>query len=498
LRALLFPPRLGDRLVYLLLALPLGAVYFAVLLGGLLSALGGAFIVGIPLFVALMFLWRWLARRERRRLRRRLDVDIEDPYRALVSPTRLGRVRDRAVDPATWKDLAYLLLLMPLGLVSTTTVLCLAGAAVAFLTMVLWAWAVPGGVGVLFVQVDNVWAGLLVLPLALPAWLLLLLAVRALSALHAGMARALLTASPDPVLIARMSALEDSRVRIIAAADGERRRLERDLHDGAQQRLVALSMSLGLAKRRLARGEDAADLVEAADAELQAAIAELRDLARGIHPAVLTDRGLAPALRDVANRCTVPVELDAVPAERLPEAVEAAAYFTVSEALTNVSKYAQASVAHVAVSPRDGVLEIRVSDDGVGGAESGGGSGLRGLSDRLGALGGELAVESPPGRGTRLSAAIPLRASAPEPELSAAAWRPARAPGERARRILQTHIVIYAAVMALLVFIWLTTGAGYFWPQWAIAGWGFVLVLHAWFAQGRRRGMLAAETQPDR
>jgi signal transduction histidine kinase len=295
-----------------------------------------------------------------------------------------------------------------------------------------------------------------------------------------------------------MSALEDSRVRIIAAADAERRRLERDLHDGAQQRLVALSMSLGLAKRRLARGEDAADLVEAADAELQAAIAELRDVARGIHPAVLTDRGLAPALRDVANRCTVPVELDAVPPERLPEAVEAAAYFTVSEALTNVSKYAQASVAHVAVSPRDGVLEIRVFDNGVGGAESGGGSGLRGLSDRLGALGGELAVEGPPGRGTRLSAAIPLRPSAPEPELPAAAARPARPPGERARRILQTHIVIYAAVMALLVFIWLTTGAGYFWPQWAIAGWGFVLVLHAWFAQGRRRGMLAAETQPDR
>ena len=381
---------------------------------------------------------RWLARCERRLLRRLLDVDIESPYRPLVSASRLGRVRDRAVDPATWKDLAYLLLLMPLGLVSATVVICLGGTAVGFLTMPLWVWTIPGGIDVLFMQVDTVWEGILAAPLALPAWLLLLLAVRALTALHAGVARALLSPSPDPAMIARMSALQDSRARIIAAADAERRRLERDLHDGAQQRLVALSMALGLAKRRLA----------------------------------------------------------------LPEPVEAAAYFTVAEALTNVAKYAQASAARVAVARSDGRLEISVSDDGVGGAEAGGGSGLRGLADRLGALGGELDVESPSGRGTRLLAAIPLDQPEPEAELAAEGAAipaaPSRPAGERSRRILQSHIVVYASVMVLLVFIWLTTGAGYFWPQWPIAAWGLLVVLHAWFAQGRHRGMLAAETQPDR
>ena len=259
----LFPERLGRRVGYLLLTLPLGLVYFAVLIVGLFSAVGGAFIIGIPLFVGLMFLWRALARFERRLLRRLLDVSIEDPYRPPLSPTRLGRIRDRVTDPATWKDLAYLLLLMPMGLVSFTLVVCLAGTAAGFLTMAAWDWTVPDGVDVGFVQADGVLDGLLVAPLALPVWLLFLLAVRGLVALHGGVARALLTASPDPVMAARVSALQDSRARIIAAADAERRRLERDLHDGAQQRLVATSMSLGMARRRMEKGEDARELVAA-------------------------------------------------------------------------------------------------------------------------------------------------------------------------------------------------------------------------------------------
>ena len=492
----LFPERLGRRVGYLLLTLPLGILYFAVLISGLLSAVGGAFIIGIPLFVGLMYLWRALARFERRLLRALLDVTIEDPYRPPVGTTRLARIRDRFTDPATWRDLAYLLLLMPLGLVSFTLVTCIAGAAIGLVAMPVWSWAPPDGVDIGFLVVDTTLEGLLVAPLALPVWLLFLLAVRGLVALHLGVARALLTASPDPVLTARVSALQDSRLRIIAAADAERRRLERDLHDGAQQRLVAMAMQLGMARRRLDKGEDARELVAGAEHELRAAIDELRDLARGIHPAVLTDRGLAPALHDLARRSSVPVELGDLPEERLPGPVEAAAYFTVSEALTNVAKYAQASVARVDLRTAGDRLAIVVDDDGIGGAVQEGGSGLRGLADRLGALGGDLSVVSPPGEGTRLHAAIPLSQLAPE--AAAAAAVPAADRAARRRRWLQSHAVVYALVMALLVFIWLTTGANYFWPQWPIAGWGLLLALHAWFAGGRHRGMLAAETQPDR
>jgi signal transduction histidine kinase len=490
----LFPRGLARRVGFLLLTLPLGLIYFGVLFGGLISAITGAFIVGIPLFVGLMFLWRALARFERRLLARLLDVRIADPYRTPISDTRLGRVRDRLIDPATWKDLAYLLLLMPLGIASFVVVAGLGGTAVVLLTLPAWGWSIPDGVDVGFLHVSTVGEALLVAPLSVPVWLLFLLAVRGLVALHGAVARALLTASDDPALSARVRALQDSRARIIAAADAERRRLERDLHDGAQQRLVALSVQLGLAKRRLAKGEPVDDLIASADAELRAAITELRDLARGIHPAVLTDRGLVPALQDLANRCTVPVELGALPDARLPAPMEAAAYFTVSEALTNVSRYAQASVVRVDVHERaGGELAIEVADDGVGGASENGGSGLRGLADRLGALGGALQIDSPPGAGTRLLATIPLAQADAAPPLPAP-----RDQGTTRRRLLQTHAVVYALVIALLVFIWLTTGADHFWPQWVIAGWGLVLALHAWFARGLSPGMLGGQTHPDR
>ena len=296
-------------------------------------------------------------------------------------------------------------------------------------------------------------------------------------------------------MTARVAALQDSRARIIAAADAERRRLERDLHDGAQQRLVALSMQLGLAKRRLAKGEDVGDLVVTADAEAKAAIEELRDLARGLHPAVLTDRGLAPALRDVAT----PLRR----AGRAGRAARGAAARAgrgrrVLHGLRGAHQRREVragDAASTSRSPRATARSpIAVSDDGVGGASPGGGSGLRGLADRLAALGGELDVESPPGQGTTLRARIPIAEPAPEPD---AADLPAEA-NSLSRRTLQTHAVIYALVMALLVFIWLTTGAGYFWPQWSIVGWGLLLALHGWFAEGRHRGMLATETQPDR
>ena len=202
--------------------------------------------------------------------------------------------------------------------------------------------------------------------------------------------------------------LRASRARIVAAGDDERRRLERNLHDGAQQRLVALSIALRLAQAKVGSDPAAADeLLEEAGEELAQALDELRELARGIHPAVLTDRGLRAALEGLASRTPLPVELS-VPEERLPEPIEAAAYYVVSEAVTNVVKHANASAVDVRVATGGGSVVVEVADDGVGAADPESGSGLRGLADRLAALDGVLRIESPPSGGTRVVAEIPL------------------------------------------------------------------------------------------
>jgi signal transduction histidine kinase len=210
----------------------------------------------------------------------------------------------------------------------------------------------------------------------------------------------------DAELQARLEELRASRARLVEAGDAERRRLERDLHDGAQSRLVALSLLLRSARKR-ADGELAVLLDQALD-ELQTSLAELRELARGIHPAVLTERGLEPALHALVSRAPVPVTVEADFGRRLPGPVESAAYFVVAEALTNVAKYAGATHATVAVRCSDGHVTVEVSDDGVGGADAAHGSGLRGLADRVAALDGTLSLESPAGRGTRLHAEIPV------------------------------------------------------------------------------------------
>jgi signal transduction histidine kinase len=209
-------------------------------------------------------------------------------------------------------------------------------------------------------------------------------------------------------LRAKVEELRTSRQRMLRIGLEERRRLERDLHDGAQQRLVSTALNLRLARSRLRDDPDAAErLLDGAGDELEAALDELRELARGIHPAVLTARGLDPALEALAHRAPVPVEIRALPGERLPEAVELAAYFVVAEALTNVAKYADASHATVNVERANGRLVVEVADDGVGGADPAKGSGLRGLEDRLGVIEGRLEVDSVPGRGTTIRARIP-------------------------------------------------------------------------------------------
>jgi signal transduction histidine kinase len=211
------------------------------------------------------------------------------------------------------------------------------------------------------------------------------------------------------VLRDRVDDLRTARQRIIAAADAERRRIERDLHDGAQQRLVAVTVTLGLAESRIhSDPESAAKLVAQAREEAQLAVKELRELARGIHPAVLSDHGLGPALEALASRAPVPVKVSGVPEVPLGSAVETAAYFVTAEALTNVAKHAQARGAWVNLSLERDCLRLQVRDDGVGGADLS--AGLHSLRDRVDSLDGQIEVESPTGGGTAVTVQIPLRA----------------------------------------------------------------------------------------
>ena len=209
-------------------------------------------------------------------------------------------------------------------------------------------------------------------------------------------------------LEAKVEELRASRHRIVEAGYAERRRVERDLHDGAQQRLMALTMTLRLAREKIdADPAASAELLDEAMEELGAATAELREFARGIHPVVLSDRGLGAALNGLAERSPVPVEIAAAPADRLPTPVESAAYFVVAESLTNVARYADAELATVRVERRNGSLEVEISDDGSGGADPDSGTGLRGLADRVAALDGSFAVRSKAGEGTTVEARIP-------------------------------------------------------------------------------------------
>ena len=201
--------------------------------------------------------------------------------------------------------------------------------------------------------------------------------------------------------------LDESRARIVHAADEARRKIERDLHDGAQQRLVTLALSLGMVAKTAEPAT--AEAVKACADELQTALGELRELARGIHPVVLTEHGLEAALRALASRSAVPVAVDAELDGRLAPAQEAALYFVAAEALTNVAKYARAEATQVKLHRHDGWAEITITDDGIGGATDSAGSGLRGLADRLDALGGRLLVASTPGAGTTVRARVPVR-----------------------------------------------------------------------------------------
>ncbi|MFI6929882.1 sensor histidine kinase [Streptomyces sp. NPDC050287] len=378
-----FPRHTWKEIAHLLANLPMALIGFVYVVTVLSVGAGlTVTVIGFPLLAAGLMGARWLGRLERARARALLGVRVDEP-----SPLRLGgrkgfgflqRLWMRLKDPVGWRTMLYDLVRLPWGIFTFAFTLTS--------LFVLWP----------------------VLPFI----------ARGLTNVDRAMVRGLL--SPSDELERRIAELESDRGVVVDTAAADLRRIERDLHDGAQARLVNLAMGLGMAKEKLLDGHTddklVAAMVEEAHGEVKLALQELRDLARGIHPAVLTDRGLDAALSSVASRCTVPVKVTADLDSRPVAAIEGIAYFTVSELLQNVSKHSGAKSASVEVWRSDDRLLIQVWDDGRGGARLDGGTGMRGLADRLDAVDGLFVIDSPPGGPTVVTAELPWRDRSAGPE----------------------------------------------------------------------------------
>ncbi|MGW0708715.1 sensor histidine kinase [Streptomyces sp. NPDC002643] len=367
-----FEARTWKEIAHLLLNLPMAVLGFVFVVTALSTSVFLTLtVIGFPLLASALMGARQLGRLERMRARELLGVRVDEPS---PLPLRGGgegffaQVWMSVKDPVGWRSMLYELIRLPWGI--ATFVITLVG---------------------LFV-----------------AWPVLPFVVRGLANVDRVMVRALL--SPSDELERRIAELESDRGVVVDTAAADLRRIERDLHDGAQARLVNLAMGLGLAKEKLLEDPDAAaSMVEEAHGEVKLALQELRDLARGIHPAVLTDRGLDAALSAVASRCTAPVQVSVELVARPAAAIEGIAYFTVSELLQNVSKHSGARTAAVDVWRAGDRLLIQVWDDGRGGARLDGGSGMAGLAERLGAVDGLFMVDSPVGGPTTITAELPWR-----------------------------------------------------------------------------------------
>ncbi|MFB7595458.1 sensor histidine kinase [Streptomyces sp. NPDC056160] len=382
-----------KEITHLLVNLPVSLVGFVYVVSVL--ATGTALtvtVVGLPLLAAGLMGARVLGRLERKRARALLGVRVDEPSPLPLARTQgwLGRCWLMLKDPVGWRTALYEFIRLPWGVLTF-------GVTLTSL-FVLWP----------------------VLPFI----------ARGLTNVDRALVRGLL--SPSDELERRIAELESDRGVVVDTAAADLRRIERDLHDGAQARLVNLAMGLGLAKEKLLEDPDAAaEMVAEAHGEVKLALQELRDLARGIHPAVLTDRGLDAALSSVASRCTVPVKVTADLPSRPAEAIEGIAYFTVSELLQNVSKHSRARSASVDVWRSGDRLLIQVRDDGRGGASLDGGTGMRGLAERLSAVDGLFVVDSPQGGPTTVTAELPWRDRTAG---SAAGTAPRAGRAERSRR----------------------------------------------------------------
>jgi signal transduction histidine kinase len=391
--------------VYVVTGLPLGLIWGVVMLGGLATGLGLSFLLfGIPLLAAIGVA-RLGSNTERVRAALVLGSPIDRPPRPIARGKFLARWRTRLSDRALWKEVGYMLALGPVGVISGTLTIALWSTVIAALASPAVASAAPpqsplGGVSPAgFVLVV---AGGLLLAVAATA------VTHGLAVGGTAIARGLLAPDERAILAARVDTLEATRAAAVESADARLRRLERDLHDGAQHRLAFIAMELDRARSKLTDDpEGASELLARAHEESKRAMGELRDLVRGIHPSVLTDRGLDAAVSGLAERCPVPVDVHVRLEDRPPEAVETGAYYVVAEALNNVGKHAQANRAAVEIRRDDGRLVIEVRDDGRGGAARVSGSGLEGLAQRVEALDGSLNIDSPSGGPTVITAKLP-------------------------------------------------------------------------------------------
>ena len=339
-----------------------------------------------------------------------MGVHLADPVPPLAGDTWLRRLRERVGCRPRWREIGYHLALLPVGVVGFVVVTTAWCGSFALATLPAYVGALPGdsakfylfevhqGAGAIATAVLGLGLFVLVAP-----W-----ATAAVSRMMVSMATSLLGPDREAAVAAQVQQLETSRTAAVDSAEAERRRIERDLHDGAQQRLVALAAGLGAAKEKLDTDPEAGrEMVAVAHEEAKAALKEIRDLVRGIHPVILEDRGLDAALSAVVARAPVPVQLDVRVDPRPSAAVESAAYFVVNEALTNVARHAQATRASVSIARAGDRLVIEVRDDGVGGADASRGTGLQGLRDRVAALGGTMHVISPEGGPTTISVELP-------------------------------------------------------------------------------------------
>ncbi len=398
--------------MHVLAGFVLGLFAFILLVLGLSIGLGllAVFGLGIVVFIGTYWFAARFAGLERARFALLLGEQIPTPPSPDDQAGRAGRGRiwRSLTSPTRWKNLSYALVRFPLSLLESVPVIFFWSAGLALFTLPAYNGRLPGGAA----HLDTVrFAGPGWMTLAAVAGALLLLAApvvtRATAALDAVIARGLLGPARGAELTARIDELETSRARVIDAAEAERRRIERDLHDGAQQRLVALAMELGRARAKFATDpQAAAELVDQAHDQAKAALAELRNLVRGVHPPVLSDRGLDAALSGLAALSPVPVTVRVDLPVRPSAAVEAIAYFVVAEALTNVAKHARASQAQVEVTGADGALTLLVTDDGAGGADPAG-QGLSGLAARVAGVDGRLRVTSPVGGPTTIEVVLP-------------------------------------------------------------------------------------------